>query len=75
MAFHIKQLFPGQTGSRAALHDLEAAVMDVVWTEPSEEFSVRTVVSGLRPERDLAYTTMDRSAKRELLLRRKEARA
>lgn len=79
MAFHIKQLFPGRTGSRAALHDLEAAVMDVVWTEPSDEFSVWTVVSGLRSERDLAYTTvmttMDRLAKRELLLRRKEARA
>ena len=79
MSFHLKQLFPGQAGVRAALHDLEAAVMTVVWEEGGDDLSVRDVMVGLRPERDLAYTTvmttMDRLAKRELLLRRKEGRA
>lgn len=79
MSFHLKQLFPGQVGTRAALHDLEAAVMDVVWAEPGTEVSVRDVVRALRSERDPAYTTvmttMDRLAKRELLLRRKEGKA
>lgn len=79
MSFHLKQLFPGQSGTRAALHDLEAAVMDVMWAERGAETSVRTVMTAMRPERDLAYTTvmttMDRLAKRELLVRRKEGRA
>ncbi len=79
MSFHLKQLFPGQAGTRAALHELEAAVMDVIWDSSAEEIAVREVVRSLRPERDLAYTTvmttMDRLAKRELLLRRKEGRA
>ena len=79
MSFHLKQLFPGQAGVRAALHDLEAAVMTVVWEHARDDVSVRDVMVGLRPERDLAYTTvmttMDRLAKRELLLRRKEGRA
>lgn len=79
MTYHLKQLFPGQAGSRAALHDLEAAVMDVVWAEPGAELSVRDVVRAMRSERDPAYTTvmttMDRLAKRELLVRRKEGRA
>ena len=79
MPFHLKQLFPGQAGTRAALHDLEAAVMDVIWDQPGEEISVRDVVRAMRSERDPAYTTvmttMDRLAKRELLLRRKEGKA
>ncbi len=79
MSFHLKQLFPGQAGVRAALHDLEAAIMTAVWDRGSEDVSVREVMVALRPERDLAYTTvmttMDRLAKRELLLRRKEGRA
>jgi len=79
MAFHLKQLFTGQAGTRAALHDLEAAVMDVLWDESGSEVSVRDVVRALRPSRALAYTTvmttMDRLAKRELLVRRKEGRA
>lgn len=79
MSFHLKQLFFGQAGTRAALHDLEAAVMDVIWSEPGAELCVRDVVSAMRSERDPAYTTvmttMDRLAKRELLLRRKEGKA
>ena len=79
MPFHLKQLFPGQAGTRAALHDLEAAVMDVIWDAGSDEVSVRDVVRALRSSRDPAYTTvmttMDRLAKRELLLRRKEGKA
>ena len=79
MSFHLKQLFPGLAGTRAALHDLEAAVMDVIWTQPGAEVSVRDVVRALRSERDPAYTTvmttMDRLAKRELLTRHKEGKA
>ena len=79
MPFHLKQIFPGLSGTRAALHDLEAAVMDVVWDEPGAELSVRDVVLALRAERDPAHTTamttMDRLAKRELLTRHKEGKA
>lgn len=79
MAFTLKQLFPGESGVRAALHDLEAAVMEVIWAEPGAERSVRDVVLALRGERDPAYTTvmttMDRLAGRELLERRKEGKA
>jgi predicted transcriptional regulator len=79
MAFHLKQLFTGRAGTRAALHDLEAAVMDVLWEQTDAEVSVRDIVEALRPSRNLAYTTvmttMDRLAKRELLVRRKEGRA
>ncbi len=79
MPFRLKQLFPGQAGTRAALHDLEAAVMDVIWDAATAEVSVRDVVRALRSSRDPAYTTvmttMDRLAKRELLHRRKEGNA
>ncbi len=79
MSFHLKQLFPGQAGTRAALHDLEAAVMDVIWVQPGVEVSVRDVVQAMHADRGPAYTTvmttMDRLAKRDLLVRRKEGRA
>jgi len=79
MSFLLKTLFPGQAGTRAALHDLEAAVMDVIWGNPGAEVLVRDVVRAMRTERDPAYTTvmttMDRLAKRELLLRRKDGKA
>lgn len=79
MAYRIKQLFTGQADTRAALHDLEAAVMDVLWVDAGRELAVRDVVDALRSTRDSAYTTvmttMDRLAKRELLERRKVGRA
>lgn len=79
MSFLLKQLFPGQSGTRTALHDLEAAVMDVIWDADEDEVSVRDVVRAMRSDRDPAYTTimttMDRLAKRELLQRRKVGKA
>jgi predicted transcriptional regulator len=79
MTYRLKQFRPGRTGIHAALHDLEAAIMDVVWRDPRAEVSVRDVLQRMLHDREIAYTTvmttMDRLAKMEVLDRRKDGRA
>lgn len=49
---------PEQKGLRAALFDLEADIMDVVWTRDWDAFSVSDVQRELSRSRDIAYTTV-----------------
>lgn len=49
---------PDATGLRAALYDLEADIMEVVWTRRWDVFSVTDVHEVLAAERDIAYTTV-----------------
>jgi predicted transcriptional regulator len=69
---------PEQEGTRVALFDLEADIMDLVWARDWEEFSVRDVHDVLEEERGLAYTTVMTTVKRlfdkELLDRHREGR-
>ena len=69
---------PEQEGTRVALFDLEADIMDLVWSRDWESFSVRDVHDVLGEENGLAYTTVMTTVKRlfdkELLSRTKEGR-
>ena len=62
----------------AILGDLEHLIMAVLW-DSSDARSVREVHERLRPERDLAYTTvmtvLDRLAKKGLVSRELDGRA
>jgi predicted transcriptional regulator len=49
---------PEQAGLRAALFDLEADIMDVVWSKGWQDFSVADVQRELEREREIAYTTV-----------------
>lgn len=49
---------PEKEGLRATLFDLEADIMDVVWSKRWEEFTVADVQRELSRERDIAYTTV-----------------
>ena len=49
---------PDEDGTRVALYDLEADIMDVVWSRAWESFSVRDVLEELRKSRSIAYTTV-----------------
>jgi predicted transcriptional regulator len=55
MTFRLRK---GQTGIRTRLHDLEAEVMDVVWSRNLDRFSVSDVLRVLERRRDIAYTTV-----------------
>jgi predicted transcriptional regulator len=61
-----------------ALFDLEADIMDLVWSRDWESFSVRDVHDVLGEENGLAYTTVMTTVKRlfdkDLLSRTKEGR-
>ena len=48
----------GQDGAAIRLHDLEAEVMDVVWSQGLREFAVSDVLETLERRRDIAYTTV-----------------
>ena len=69
---------PEQEGTRVALFDLEADIMDLVWAEGWQTFSVRDVHDGLEERQGLAYTTGMTTVKRAfdkgLLERHKEGR-
>jgi predicted transcriptional regulator len=71
---------PGEEGARAALPDLEAEIMEIVWAADTDELDVSEVQARLNEDevRDLAYTTVMTTMKRlfdkELLARRKEGR-
>jgi predicted transcriptional regulator len=49
---------PEQKGLRAALFDLEADIMDAVWTKGWQEFTVADVHHELERRREIAYTTV-----------------
>lgn len=49
---------PEQRGLRAALFDLEADIMEVVWEKGWQEFVVADVKRELERDRDIAYTTV-----------------
>ena len=49
---------PDEDGTRVALYDLEADIMDVVWAHAWEAFSVRDVLEELQESRSIAYTTV-----------------
>jgi len=49
---------PDQEGLRAALFDLEADIMEVVWAKRWKEFAVADVQRELERDRDIAYTTV-----------------
>ena len=49
---------PEKQGLAAALFDLEAAIMDVVWGQAWEAFSVGDVHRVLETRRSIAYTTV-----------------
>merc|ERR1711916_16850 len=49
---------PDKEGLRAALFDLEADIMEVVWSKGWKEFAVADVQRELERDRDIAYTTV-----------------
>lgn len=49
---------PGKKGLELCLHDLEASIMDVVWSREFATFAVSDVLSVLEKKRDIAYTTV-----------------
>jgi predicted transcriptional regulator len=52
------RLRAGKKGLELRLHDLEAAIMDVVWSRRLSSFAVSEVLSVLEKRRDIAYTTV-----------------
>jgi len=48
----------GKKGIELRLHELEAAIMDVVWRKDLREFAVSEVLGVLEKQRDIAYTTV-----------------
>jgi predicted transcriptional regulator len=79
MKFTLKRLRPQESGLRAALPDLEAAVMEVVWDRFPREFTVRDVLQVLETSREIAYTTVmttvDRLAHKGILARETSGKA
>lgn len=55
MSFRVRA---GKKGLELRLHDLEAAIMDVVWRRGLRDFAVSDVLSVLEKQRDIAYTTV-----------------
>lgn len=55
MDFRIRK---GQDGAAIRLHDLEAEIMDVVWSRGLREFAVSDVLETLERRREIAYTTV-----------------
>ena len=72
------RLRPEKEGTQVALYDLEADIMDAVWSRDWEAFSVRDVLEILEADRDIAYTTVMTTVKRlfdkGLLEREKQGR-
>lgn len=52
------RLRPGKKGLELRLHELEATVMDVVWSRKLTAFAVSEVLAVLEKRRDIAYTTV-----------------
>jgi len=54
----VTRLRSGKTGIELRLHELEAAIMDVVWSKQLHTFAVSDVVAVLEKRRTIAYTTV-----------------
>lgn len=69
---------PGKTGIRAVLFDLEADIMEIVWSKGWESFAVTQVHAELERRRTIAYTTVmttvDRLFGKELLTRSRQGK-
>jgi predicted transcriptional regulator len=52
------RLRPGQRGVAVRLNELEAEVMDVVWSRNFDGFAVSDVLGVLEQRREIAYTTV-----------------
>jgi predicted transcriptional regulator len=52
------RLRAGKKGIELRLHDLEAAIMDIVWSKQLSAFAVSEVLAVLEKRRDIAYTTV-----------------
>ena len=55
MTFRIRS---GKKGLELRLHELEASIMDAVWTRRLSSFAVGDVLAILEKQRDIAYTTV-----------------
>ncbi len=55
MTFRLRS---GKKGLEIRLHDLEATIMDVVWSKELVSFAVSDVLAVLEKQRDIAYTTV-----------------
>ena len=75
MSFRLRS---GKKGIELRLHDLEAAIMDIVWKKQLARFSVTDVLVVLEEGRDIAYTTVMTTVARlfdkGLLTREREGR-
>ena len=52
------RLRPGKKGLELRLHELEATIMNVVWSKGLVSFAVSDVLSVLEKQREIAYTTV-----------------
>ena len=52
------RLRPGKKGIELRLHELEAAIMHVVWSRGLSSFAVSDVLAVLEKRREIAYTTV-----------------
>ena len=68
----------GKKGIELQLHELEAAIMEVVWSRQWSEFSVGDVLEVLEKKRDIAYTTVMTTVSRlydkEILTRQRDGK-
>jgi predicted transcriptional regulator len=52
------RLRTGKKGLELRLHELEAAIMDTIWSKQLQSFAVSDVLAGIAAQRDIAYTTV-----------------
>lgn len=52
------QLRSGKKGLKLCLHELEATIMDMVWSKQLSSFAVSDILNLLEKHRDIAYTTV-----------------
>ncbi len=55
MSFRLR---PGRAGLELRLHDLEATIMELIWSRGLEAFPVGAVLTLLERQREIAYTTV-----------------
>lgn len=74
-AFRIRA---GKKGLQLRLHELEAAIMDVIWSRKLSVFAVGDVLAILERQREIAYTTVMTTVTRlydkGLLVRKRDGR-
>lgn len=74
----VRPLRMGKKGVELRLHELEAAIMETVWSDFPGEFSVSDVLVLLERQREIAYTTamttINRLYEKGLLSRAREGK-